>query len=111
MADVTRLSMDINNANKNLLNANKSNDGVEVFMGSQGKGVGMSPAKSMDRTARIPVDTNDSLNTFESPRFYLEAAQKQNSAESAGLDAIYRKNYKDETGEDAKDLVRLETAK
>jgi len=36
------------------------------------------------------------MKTFESPRFYLDGVEKQNSADSHGLHAIYRKNFKDE---------------
>ena len=54
----------------------------------------MSPVKSVHR-ARIPIEPTESLNTFESPRFILDEAEKRNSAELSGFNAIYQKNFKD----------------
>lgn len=73
----------------------EKNDNVE-FMGSQS----MSPVKSTHR-ARIPIEPTESMNTYESPRFYIDGSgvEKQNSAESSGFNAIYRKNFKDEEEE------------
>ena len=89
---VSRLSQGVSvQQNEKRLIAITKSDTAE-FMGSQS----MSPVKSTHR-ARIPIEPTESMNTYESPKFYLDGTEKRNSKQSSGgYNAIYRKNFKED---------------